>query len=131
MNKLNLYKKIIVIVGIQLVLAFFFIIEIEWSNESQYILYHSYYADVVIPFGFYMLAILVAEQSGWLVLWWQRALAVFALCTLSEILQYFGIFAFARVFDPVDIVMYAVGVLLASFVDQQVLTRVFDFWQSG
>ncbi len=55
-------------------------------------------------------------------------MVVFALCTTSEILQYFGIFALARVFDPIDIVMYGIGVLLASIVDRKVFTRIFSFW---
>lgn len=45
----------------------------------------------------------------------------------TEILQYFGIFALARVFDPIDFVMYGIGVLSVAFVDRKMFVRAF-FW---
>jgi len=56
-------------------------------------------------------------------------LLVFGLCALSETLQYFGVYALATVFDPVDYLMYGMGVLLAAFVDRQIFTRMLPFWE--
>ena len=112
----------------QLFIAVFFILGADKTNRSLYILYQSYFADIFIPFGFYFLLSLGAAESKYSNTWWKKALAIFALCTISEILQYFGIFALAMIFDPVDIVMYGIGVLLASIVDRKVFTRMFSFW---
>ena len=59
------------------------------------------------------------------------ALAVFLLCALSETLQYFGIFALARVFDPYDYLMYGAGVMLAVFFDKVVFKRWLSFWDAS
>jgi len=60
--------------------------------------------------------------------WYVKAGGVFLLCALSEILQYFGIYALATVFDPWDLVMYAAGVLSAEFLDRLIFRRVLGFW---
>ncbi len=124
----NKKKKTTLVVALELLIAGGFIIGVDWADEATYILYQSYYADIVIPFGFYFLLTLNAQRNGQLIHWWQRAFGIFVLCTTSEILQYFGIFALARVFDPLDIVMYGVGALLAAFVDRRIFSRVFAFW---
>lgn len=121
-------KKFIVVVFVALIVASVFVIDIRWTNEIAYNFYHSYFADIAIPFMLYLLLAPNAERNRLIAHWWQRALAIFVLCTTSEILQYFGIFALARVFDPLDIVMYGLGVLLATLVDRLLFTRVFPFW---
>lgn len=121
-------KKIIVVVFVALIIASAFVIDINWTSEVAYNLYHSYFADIALPFMLYLLLTPNAKRNRLITHWWQRALAVFVLCTTSEILQYFGIFALARVFDPLDIVMYGLGVLLAASVDRLLFTRVFPFW---
>jgi len=124
----NNNKKIFVVL-LQLVLAVFFIAFKSWTSGSLRILYQSYFADILIPFSFYLLLTLSSDKHEYLKTWWVRALLVFGLCTLSETLQYFGIFALARVFDPVDITMYGVGVLLASFIDRKVFAKHLSFWE--
>jgi hypothetical protein len=121
-------KKIVVVVFVALIIASTFVLDIDWTNEVAYKLYHSYFADIVLPFMLYLLLVPNTERYRLIARWWQRALAVFVLCTTSEILQYLGIFAFVRVFDPLDIVMYGLGVLLAAWVDRLLFTRVFPFW---
>lgn len=121
-------KKEYFIVGMQFVLAGLLILAKGWMNSSMEIIYQSYFADVLIPFSFYFLLILASENHSQLKKWWIKALLVFGLCALSETLQYLGIYALARVFDPVDYVMYGLGVLLAAFVDRQVFSRLFKFW---
>ena len=116
-------------VVLQLVLAMFFIASKSWMSGSMRVIYQSYFADVIIPFGFYFLLTLSSDNHKQLKKWWVKALLVFGLCALSETLQYFGVFALARVFDPVDYLMYGVGVLLAAFVDRQIFTRIFSYWE--
>lgn len=49
--------------------------------------------------------------------WWVKAGIVFLLVALAEVSQYFGLNILGRTFDPMDIIVYAVGVLTASLVD--------------
>ncbi|MFC1600456.1 hypothetical protein ACFL25_00015 [Patescibacteria group bacterium] len=120
-------KKIRLVVLIELIIATLFIIGAKWTTPEIYILYQSYYADVFLPFGFYFL-LTINDKNKYFNTWWKRSLAVFALTAASETLQYFGIYALARVFDPLDFVMYALGVLLAAFFDKKIIVKIFSFW---
>ena len=122
-------KRTIFVVVLQLAMAMLFIANPSWMGSSMRVIYQSYFADVIIPFSFYFLLTLSSDNHKQLKKWWVKALLVFGLCALSETLQYFGVFALARVFDPVDYLMYGVGVLLAAFVDRQIFTRLFPFWE--
>lgn len=121
-------KRVRLVILIELVIASIFIIGADWTSHAFYILYQSYYADVFLPFGFYFLLSMKGNESVFLNTWWKKALAVFALTATSETLQYFGIYALARVFDPLDYVMYGVGVLLAALVDRKLFSKIFSFW---
>jgi hypothetical protein len=121
-------KKVRLIVGLELLIAFIFVLGAEWASRSVYVLFQSYFADIFLPFGFYFLLSIEDNKCRYLNTWWKKSIAIFALTATSETLQYFGIFALARVFDPVDYVMYGLGVLLAAFVDRLIFTRKFSFW---
>jgi len=60
--------------------------------------------------------------------WRVRALLVFAASSATEILQAFGVYALGTTYDPLDILMFAIGVLLAVFVDRIVFWRFLPFW---
>ncbi|TDQ15081.1 hypothetical protein DFQ04_2967 [Algoriphagus boseongensis] len=115
---------------IMLLIASIFIIgPSDWLGDAGKKMYHSYFADFAIPFGYYFLLILMEDQLELLQNWYVKASAVFILCTTSEILQYFGIYALASVFDPVDILVYALGAGAAALADRKIFTRVFGFWK--
>ena len=122
-------KRTIFVVVLQLAIAMLFIANPSWMSGSMRVIYQSYFADVIIPFSFYFLLTLSSDNHKQLKKWWVKALLVFGLCALSETLQYFGVYALARVFDPVDYLMYGMGVLLAAFVDRQIFTRMLPFWE--
>ncbi len=119
------WKRALIVVGIELVIATMFIIGADWAGPDARRLFHSYFADLALPFGFYFLLILNEEHFAFLRPWYSKALAVFSLVSISEIMQYFGIYALASVFDPVDFIMYASGVLLAAFVDLKVISKYY------
>jgi hypothetical protein len=120
-------KKIIVVI-ILLIIASIFVIGADWASETAHQLFHSYFADITIPFGYYLLLVLVEAKHKIFQKWYTKAGAVFVLCALSETFQYFGVYALARVFDPLDYAMYALGVVLAAFVDRIIFKRIFYFW---
>jgi hypothetical protein len=60
--------------------------------------------------------------------WWVKALIVFAAAAFTEMMQVFGVPLLGQTFDMLDFVMFAVGVLLAAFVDRTIFDRFFPFW---
>jgi hypothetical protein len=122
-------KKKLIIIGIQIGLAFLHVIGIgRNSTNTLFILSASYFSDLVLPFGFYFLLILLGDSLHIFQRWWIRALVIFLAATTAEIAQYFGIYALGRTFDPIDILVYALGVLLAILIDLT-FSRLFNFWK--
>jgi hypothetical protein len=118
-------KKITIVIGIELFISLIFFIGADWAGESVHRFFHSYFADIALPFGFYFLLILNEDSFLFLRPWHNKALAVFLLVSTSEILQYFGIYALASVFDPFDFLMYASGVLLAALADTKLISKYY------
>jgi len=122
--------KIVIIISIQLVIAAIHIFRLGQIFEGNlYNLYYSYFSDLILPFGIYFLLSANEYSIPFLRHWRVKALAVFSLATLAEILQYFGVYALGVTFDPIDILMYGCGVILAAIVDTQVFSRLFKFWK--
>lgn len=125
----NATKRKITVVILEIVLAIIFVLLANIENTAFKIFYQSYFADIVIPFGYYFLLSLVQIKHPAFEKWWIKALSVFVLCSISEIMQFFGIFALARVFDPIDIAAYGIGVLLATLVDKTIFLKRFSYWE--
>ena len=125
----NESKRKTLVVLIQLLIVLLLLIGSKVPDGKWQVLYDSYYADIALPFGLYFL--LSITTGSWPVFnaWQTKAAAIFGLCSLSEILQYFGVYALAIVFDPLDFLMYAIGVLAAVIVDRAIFPRLFPFWQ--
>jgi len=123
-------KRRNVIVAIQLLLALGFIIRpANYLSREGYIFYHSYYADVMIPFGFYFLLSVNEQLMTFLRNWKIRAAVVFTGATITEVLQYFGIYALGVTFDPLDILAFAIGTIMAVLVDRLLFPIIFSFWE--
>lgn len=82
--------------------------------------------DLLLPFSAYFLLCLVDHPffRSWLV----KCLTVFTFGLSVELAQYHGIKLLGSTFDPLDIIMYAAGVLIAAFLDTQIFPRLFPFW---
>lgn len=117
------------IVILEIVMAIIFVLSSKISNQIISIFHDKYFADIIIPFGFYFLLRLIEKEHPKLKSWFIKAILVFLLCALSETLQYFGIYALATVFDPIDYAMYGVGVILAALADRQLFKKIFSFWE--
>src|SRR4030042_2142028 len=121
-------KRVGLIIILELVIASYFVIGADWAGHDFNLMFNSYFADIFLPFGFYFLLHLFGDKYNYFDKWWKKAILIFVLVSLSETLQYFGIYALATVFDPLDYLMYAIGVLLASFVDRKILVKRFSYW---
>ena len=122
-------KKKIIVVSIQLLIALGFVIGADWASNSFHRFYHSYYADIALPLGLYFLLKISEYKYAFLRPWYWKATAVFLLVSTSEFLQFFDIYAFARIFDPLDFLAYASGVLSAAFMDRVLFKKVFNSWE--
>jgi glycopeptide antibiotics resistance protein len=87
---------------------------------------NGYLLDILVPFAFYFL--LVLPETPLLRFWLVKALLVFGAGASVEIAQYFGAPILGRTFDPLDFVMYGLGVGLAALLDTVVFPRLFAFW---
>lgn len=100
-------------------------------QSTGWVLWVSYANDLILPFAFYFF---VCLGERWLKPWQWRALLAFAVPTLLE----FGQYLYCRIssgyyvgaFDPVDILMYAIGVGLAVVLEQQVFEKRLNVWAS-
>ena len=124
------YKyRLLISASIMLGIASIYILRIGHNLEGNfYKLYHSYISDLIIPFGTYFLLCMNEIRIRSLRKWYSKALVVFGVATFIEILQAFGYYIFSKTFDPLDIVMFAIGVSLAAFVDKKIFERFIPFW---
>lgn len=90
-------------------------------------LYASYFSDLSLPFGFYFLLCASEQKIDLLRRWWVKAGLLFGLACAAEMLQFFGVYALGSTFDPIDILMYAMGTLLAVMVERSLFAR-WEFW---
>lgn len=99
-------------------------------QSTGWVLWLSYAKDLIQPFAFYF-CLCLGER--WLKTWRGRALTAFAIPTLLEIGQglyyQFSPSRYVGSFDPMDIIMYAIGVGLAVVVEQMVFVKTFKFWK--
>jgi hypothetical protein len=56
---------------------------------------------------------------------------VFGTASAAEILQGFGVPILGRTFDPLDFLMFALGVFVAVVLDRIALPATFRWWHAG
>jgi hypothetical protein len=100
------------------------LLETPWRT-----LYSSYASDLLLPFGMYFLLCISEFKIKLFRKWYVKASFIFAVTTLAEILQYFGIYALGITFDYVDIAIYFTGVGLAVCVDRLILGKYVKGWE--
>ena len=109
---------------------------IYFDDESfWYKFFAGYFKDLVLPFAFYFLLCSLEQWIPSFRLWQIKALMAFLIPTLMEVGQglYYPLFdnhlflGYIGSFDLVDIVMYAISVMLAVFVERKIFINVFKF----
>ena len=120
-----------IIVGISIIsgIALIHIFRVgSYLKGDLYLLYYSYVSDLIIPFGIYFLLCINELYIKTLRKWYIKATIILGFTTLVEILQLLGIYALGITFDPVDILMYALGVGIAVIFDRLLFKRLIPFW---
>lgn len=128
---MNKHHKIRVFAGviIMLLIAFMHAFRVgSYLNGNLYVLYYSFASDLVLPFGSYFLLVMNEISLPFLRKWQTKGLIVFVAMTLSEILQLFDIHFFGVTFDPLDIVMFATGTLIAIVFDKVIFQKWCPNW---
>ncbi len=119
------YVLVLSIIGL---IAMLHVVNIKASLHGRaYELYVSYFSDIAIPFGLSILLSLSEPRHPALRSPALRALVVFAVASLVELLQRFGVYLVGATFDPMDLLMYAIGCALAVAVETLLLRRL-SFW---
>jgi len=122
-------SKIVIVVLIQVAVALTHAFRLGQAlNGEAYILYYSYFSDFILPFAWYFLLTINDAAVPVLRPWFVKAGIIFFLCTAAEICQLFGVEVLGVTFDPVDIMMYGAGVMLAAFADVKIFTPRIRSW---
>ncbi|MBL7847424.1 MAG: hypothetical protein JNL40_08155 [Cyclobacteriaceae bacterium] len=93
--------------------------------------YYSYFSDLILPFGMYFLLCIAEFNVTSLHQWYVKSGVIIGVTVLAEVLQYNGIYAFGTTFDPIDILMYVLGVGIAVVVDRLVFRSLIPQWDLG
>lgn len=90
----------------------------RYLEGNLHTLYYSYASDFLLPFSIYFLLCISERNIPNFLKWYSKALVIIGIATLAEVLQYFGIYALGKTFDPVDILMYIAGVGTAVVIER-------------
>jgi len=123
----QMIRKRVVIVSVEILIALIQLFKGGSNYKGPYPGFvNGYLFDVLVPFGFYFL--LCLNEFSLLRYWIVKSVLVFGASSLVEIAQLFGVPIFGQTFDPVDFIMYGIGVILAAILDTTVFPRIFEFW---
>jgi hypothetical protein len=100
----------------------------QYLKGDLFTYYYSYASDIMIPFGLYFLLCINESTMRFLRKWYVKALFIFGITTIIEILQLFGVYIVGVTFDILDILMYAIGVMIAVLSDRLILKGFIPFW---
>jgi len=118
-------KSLYLIVAISLFVGFLhFLIGPNYDGPFK-IFMSSYLIDIMLPMNIYLLAQLflrknIRDKSARI----YGALLTFLIGLTVETLQYFNINVFGSTFDPWDILMYGLGVLLGLSIDLTIISKM-------
>lgn len=93
-------------------------------------LYCGYIPDFIIPFAVYFLLCSNQILFPFLKPWYIKALIVFSMASIAELIQYAGFDVLGSTYDPYDFLMYAGAVLFASILDTLLFPKIFKFWNA-
>ena len=128
-QRLTQRNRIIVGLSIITIIALMHIFRVgSYLNGDLYLFYYSYISDLIIPFGVYFLLCINELYIKIFQKWYVKAAFIIGFTTLAEILQLLGIYALGITFDPVDILIYVLGVGIAVIFDRLLFKRFIPFW---
>lgn len=119
-------NKTAICVGIQILVALAHFMTGRHYTGPYPNFVNGYLLDILVPFAFYFL--LLIHEFPLLRHWAIKSILVFGAGATVEIAQFHGARIFGATFDPLDFVMYAIGVISAAVLDTLIFPRIFAFW---
>lgn len=113
-------KHVIVCVAL-VVGALHFVVGPDYAGPFRTFV-NGYLIDILLPLSMYLLLSLPEPPAR--LPWFGRAALVLAVGVTVELLQLRGAHFLGRTFDPLDIIMYALGVLGGRVLELAVLSRL-------
>ncbi len=92
-----------------------------YLRGTQHRLYYGYASDLLLPMAMYFVLSMSERNVSILSDWRARAAGVFVAASAAEVLHGLGVPMLGRTFDPLDFVMYAIGVIAAVLLDRVAL----------
>ena len=112
-------KRKVFVISISLFVGLLHFIIGPKYNGPFSIFVNSYLIDILLPFSLYYLFTLRVKPDKKI----QVAIIVFSIGFIVETLQYFNIHIFGNTFDPIDYLMYALGVISALVLDITLISK--------
>jgi hypothetical protein len=128
--RFNFRRMAVAIVVILLIASIHLFRVGSYLSGRLFILYYSFFSDIVIPIAIYFLLCINDITLPFLKGWMTKAILVFLIAITTEIAQGFGIPLLGNTFDILDFVMFGVGTLTAVGLDK-LFSKVFSFWSFG
>jgi hypothetical protein len=122
------FKRMMAAILVVLIIAAVHIFRVgSYLSGLLFVLYYSFFSDIVIPIAIYFLLCMNDATLPILESWKTKAALVFSIAATTEIAQAFGIPLLGNTFDILDFVMFAVGTSIAVGLDKA-FSRVLPFW---
>ena len=121
MIRSDVRRKIVVVIIALLVGALHFLTGPDYGGPFP-VFVNGYMIDILLPFAMYL--VLGVVKQPFLRRGAVRGPVVFLIGATSETLQYFGVPLFGRTFDPLDYLMFVIGVGLAMVFEWVVMSRI-------
>ena len=128
--RFNFKRMAVAIVVILLVAAIHVFRVGSYLSGRLFIIYYSFFSDIVIPIAIYFLLCINDITLPFLKGWMRKAILVFLIAIATEIAQGFGIPLLGNTFDILDFFMFGIGTLIAVGLDK-LFSKVFSFWSFG
>ena len=121
------FKRMAVAAVVILLIATIHIFRVgSYLSGRLFILYYSYFSDIVIPIAIYFLLCINDITFPFLRSWLVKAMLVLLLASASEIAQGFGIPLLGNTFDFLDFIMFFIGTLIAVGLDNRLINSIFN-----
>jgi hypothetical protein len=126
MNPGTFRKAVIVIINV--IVAFLHFVNFRRYQGPGHIFVTGYLFDILVPFALYFLLCL-PESTTFRIKWQWKVALIVGFGTGVELSQMAGFPIFGSTFDPLDILAYTGGAMIALAIDKLVLARCFPFWR--
>ena len=125
------FRRMTVAILVILLIAAIHIFRVgSFLSGRLFVLYYSFFSDIVIPIAIYFLLCINDITLPFLKGWRTKATLVFLIATATEIAQGIGIPLLGNTFDIVDFVMFGIGTVIAVGLDN-LFSKAFTFWPFG